>query len=400
MPTILDLLEIPQTKNNQGVSLLPRMFGFRQNSLRLEALIENYLPYFNFGYAALEGLRTGEYKYINAPEPELYDLQADNREYRNLFQKKTRTAVRFEAEYRKLRKASAGPNADKFEQVDMDEETKDRLRALGYVWAPSGSKTGAKKERKDPKLMIDFMTALNRVGEMIRRESWDQAEEFLKVLLQQDPENLMAWQKLAMIYNKTNNTDGALEVNKKIMELNPDFLQPHLQMARLYIRKALSTADKDARKAQFDQAIGEIQVVLSKDNRHVQAKSDLGACYFTMGDYAQAEEVLRKGLTENPGYSYLHYNLGATLAEQGRYSEAEAEYQQALTLQKNDPDFYFSLAKLYDKLGDKKRTKEYKDQGTVAAQKLREAEKEAVEGPVGDQTQGVGPAKGRRRQAH
>jgi arylsulfatase A-like enzyme len=66
MPTILDLLEIPQTKNNQGVSLLPRMFGFRRNSLKLEALIENYLPYFNFGYAALEGLRTGEYKYINA----------------------------------------------------------------------------------------------------------------------------------------------------------------------------------------------------------------------------------------------------------------------------------------------------------------------------------------------
>ena len=400
MPTILDLLEIPQTKNNQGVSLLPRLFGFRQQTQHLQALIENYLPYFNFGYASLEGLRTGDYKYINAPEPELYDLKADVREYRNLFQQKPRTAARFEADYQKLRRASAGPNADKFEQVDMDEETKDRLRALGYVWASSNSKSGAKKERKDPKLMIDFMTALNRVGEMIRRERWDQAEEFLKALLQQDPGNLMAMQKLALIYNKTNNTDGAIEVNKKMIENNPDFLQPHLQLARLFIRKALAARDQDGRKAQFDQAIGEIQYVLAKDNRHVQAKSDLGACYFTMGDYARAEEVLRKALTENPRYPYLYYNLGATLAEQGRYADAETEFQKALSLQKNDPDFYFSLAKLYQKTGDKKRAQEYREGGVLAAKKLAEAEKEAVEGPVGDQPQGAGPAKARRRPAH
>jgi arylsulfatase A-like enzyme/Tfp pilus assembly protein PilF len=395
MPTILDLLEIPQTKNNQGVSLLPRMFGFRQQTQHLKALIENYLPYFNFGYASLEGLRTGEYKYINAPEPELYDLKADVREYRNLFQQKPRIAAKFEADYQTLRHASAGPNADKFDQVDMDEETKDRLRALGYVWASSGSKSGPKKERKDPKLMIDFMTALNRVGEMIRKERWDQAEEFLKALLQQDPGNQMALQKLALVYNKTNNTDGAIEVNKKLMENNPDFLQPHLQLARLFIRKALATPEKDkvGRKAQFDQAIGEIQVVLAKDKRHVQAKSDLGACYFTMGDYAKAEEVLRQVLTENPRYPYLHYNLGATLAEQKHYAEAETEFQKALSLQKNDPDFYFSLAKLYQKMGDPKRVQEYRDGGLLAAKKAAEAEKEAVEGPVDDQPPGVGPAK-------
>ena len=406
MPTILDILQIPQTKNNQGVSLLPRMFGFEKDTAHLEALVENYLPYFNFGYASLEGIRTSDYKFINAPERELYDLRSDPREYKNLFQKETRTAAKLEAEYLTLRQAVAGPNADKFDQVEMDEETKDRLRALGYVWTSGSSKTAAKKERKDPKLMIDFMTALNRVGDMMRRESWGQAEDFLKVLLQQDPDNLMAWQKLAMVYNKTNNNPGAIEVNKKLIELNPDFLQPHLQLARLYIHQALGTAAKDQRQARFEQAIGEIQYVLTKDKRYVQAKSDLGACYFTMGNYTLAEDTLRQAIAESPRYPYLHYNLGATLAEQGRYPEAEVEFQQALALQKSDPDFYFSLAKLYDKLGDKKKAQEYKEGGALAAKKLAEAEKEAVEGPVGDQPPGVGPAKGtapkgkRHRPAH
>lgn len=394
MPTVLDILEIPQTPNNQGVSLLPRIFGLKQDIRHLTAFIENYLPYFNFGYAGIEGVRTAEYKFINAPEPELYDLSKDNREYRNLFQKKKRTAEKFEVAYHELRQAVAGPNADQFDQVEMDEETKDRLRALGYVWASGESASKEKKERKDPKLMIDFMTALNRVGDMIRKEQWDRAEQFLKLLLVKDPENLMAIQKLALVYNKTNNVDGAIDTLKRLIELNPEFLQPHLQLARQYIHKALMAQDKAGQKGFFDQAIGEIQFVLDKDNRYVQAKSDLGACYFTMGEFDLAEETLRRALLENPKYSYLHYNLGATLAEQGRYREAEEEFQKALSLQKNDPDFYFSLAKLYDKTGEKKKSREMRSQGIEVAKKLKEAEKEAVENPAGDQPEpGQGPVK-------
>jgi hypothetical protein len=65
-----------------------------------------------------------------------------------------------------------------------------------------------------------------------------------------------------------------------------------------------------------------------------------------------------------------------------------------LNLQKNDPDFYFSLAKLYDKTGEKKKSREFREQGIEVAKKLKEAEKEAVENPAGDQPEpGQGPVK-------
>ena len=49
-----------------------------------DAFGETYYPYYHFGWSPLVYVRSGRYKYIDAPRPELYDLRDDPRETRNL----------------------------------------------------------------------------------------------------------------------------------------------------------------------------------------------------------------------------------------------------------------------------------------------------------------------------
>ena len=53
------------------------------SELGLEAYAEAVYPRFHFGWSDLRTLRAGRYKYIEAPRPELYDLQNDPGEQQN-----------------------------------------------------------------------------------------------------------------------------------------------------------------------------------------------------------------------------------------------------------------------------------------------------------------------------
>jgi hypothetical protein len=77
VPTILDGLGLP-AGGHDGVSLL------RHPPEERVLYMETLAPRLNHGWSALYGVRRGRLKYIQAPTPELYDLDADPREARNL----------------------------------------------------------------------------------------------------------------------------------------------------------------------------------------------------------------------------------------------------------------------------------------------------------------------------
>ena len=76
MPTILDLLGLPITECD-GVSL--RLASNSDRAVYMETLA----PQLNHGWSPLFGLRRYWDKYIEAPQPEYYDLQTDWREMTN-----------------------------------------------------------------------------------------------------------------------------------------------------------------------------------------------------------------------------------------------------------------------------------------------------------------------------
>ncbi len=85
----------------QGVGLLPLLLGKTTNSTTGATYCETHYPN-EFGWSTLRALRTGQYKYINAPKPELYDLARDPEENQNLYQTKPAVALDLKAKLNNL----------------------------------------------------------------------------------------------------------------------------------------------------------------------------------------------------------------------------------------------------------------------------------------------------------
>ncbi|MGD0578956.1 MAG: sulfatase, partial [Bryobacteraceae bacterium] len=97
-PTILDFLHLPAPRTFEGRSLLGAIDSAAPGPVAVYS--ETLYTHDAFGWAALRGLRLGAYKYIEAPTPELYNLQADPRELNNLLRGAPPQAV---AEAKRLR---------------------------------------------------------------------------------------------------------------------------------------------------------------------------------------------------------------------------------------------------------------------------------------------------------
>jgi arylsulfatase A-like enzyme len=131
MPTLLDLLGIPAPRTD-GVSLVELLTGKRR-TLDLEAYSESEYPR-RLGWSPLRAVRDGRFKLIEAPRPELYDLERDPFEQRNVYVERPATAAAMRRRLQTLSTthSTAGLGASKWPAA-TPARFEDQLAALGYV---------------------------------------------------------------------------------------------------------------------------------------------------------------------------------------------------------------------------------------------------------------------------
>ncbi|MGE5200118.1 MAG: sulfatase, partial [Rhodospirillaceae bacterium] len=81
VPTILDAAGLPP-HDTDGVSLLPLLRG--RGLAPRDLYAETFAPLFDFGWSSLRSVRSGPWKFIAAPSPELYDVSSDAGEQHDL----------------------------------------------------------------------------------------------------------------------------------------------------------------------------------------------------------------------------------------------------------------------------------------------------------------------------
>jgi arylsulfatase A-like enzyme/Flp pilus assembly protein TadD len=91
--------------------------------------METVATQLDFGWSALLGVRSGRFKYIRAPRPELYDLARDPGETRNRAADEPALAAELDG---LLERHLAGPSRPP-STVELPEEDRARLRSLGYL---------------------------------------------------------------------------------------------------------------------------------------------------------------------------------------------------------------------------------------------------------------------------
>ncbi|HEY3380395.1 MAG TPA: sulfatase-like hydrolase/transferase [Vicinamibacterales bacterium] len=373
-PTVLDLMGLPSPKGIAGVSLTPLMNGSR-TTLDLEGYAEALYPLHHFGWSELRAWRAGRYKAIDAPRPELYDLERDPHETTNLYAERRTMADGMIARLREKEKDTPSAESASKPTPEVDPEARARLAALGYVGSFVATVTGPKSDRADPKDKIELFNLMTDAREVAKDEkSFERVVAMYRKVVADDPNVIDAWFNLGNVYYRNGKHEEAISYFKRALELKPDYDLPVINMANAYRRMGKDDAALagyehyltiDPKNAHVRYQVGEIYLdkgdetraeqnfkqALEIDPKEASALNALGVIAFTHGDLATAEREARAALDIKKDVRLAHYNLALIAEERHDLAAAETEYRKELELHPNAYKAAFNLGRLYERVG-------------------------------------------------
>jgi arylsulfatase A-like enzyme/Tfp pilus assembly protein PilF len=309
LPTVLGALGLPPA-DVDGVSLLPLVKGGSIAPRDLYA--ETFAPLYDFGWSSLRSVRSGGWKYVAAPSPELYNVALDAGEERN---EAGRDAARERDLAARVAKYSGPePPAQAAQGDALDAESRGRLGALGYVTSgPSASMGG----RPDPK---DRREQAARMAQVVTGELQGAAlRAALQAIVAEDPRNGQAQMRLGYAFADAGDLARAERHFNAALAASMPTADVHLGLALCYV--------STGRPREAAQAL-EVARRIEPGNPVVDA--NLGALALEAGDARQAVEYIGAALQIDPDLHQARFNLARALARQGLRTEALAEAQALL----------------------------------------------------------------------
>ena len=138
LATVADAVGLRGVTPPEGTLSLVRLAtGEKAPPRRL--LAETFYPRIRFGWSELRSLVDGSWQYIDAPKPELYDLETDPGEKKPLDDPELATLGRIlEMSYRAIPSTAEEGSAEETKpgaprKPEIDDATVDKLKALGYM---------------------------------------------------------------------------------------------------------------------------------------------------------------------------------------------------------------------------------------------------------------------------
>jgi choline-sulfatase len=280
----------------------------------------------HFGWTAIHSLRDGSWKYIDGPDPELYQLTADPGERDN---RRTTRADTASGMGRVLQALASRDQAPPTGAASSD--VAERLRSLGYVSGRvelgaagrAGGAGGAGGAGADPKREIvryeAYVKAFNDSLAALETGRAHEAEIGFRRLAREFPLAFEPHQYLARALGARHATADAIAELDLAIQLSP-------REAVLYFDAARTLADG----GQFDRAFVRIA-----DGRRLEPASFYGALTEGLvaraaGQADRAARAFRDAIQMNPTLAVAHLELGQLAESRGDRDAARREYQLAL----------------------------------------------------------------------
>jgi len=336
-PTVLALAGIDSTARVHGRSLVPAMLG--KPLAEAAAYSESMTPALQFGWSPLRSMRAGRYAFIEAPRPELYDLQADPGETTNIVGERPAVAAGMSRELAALTEET-GRDAPAPEPANLDRETMERLAALGYVGTPGPSATVRPDGGlADPKDKLAAFTAVQEAGALIADGEHEQAARLLEAAIRGEPDMPQALLMLGSCYTELGRRNKARSKFDQVLRKDPQSVQALIGMANVLLEDG-----------QADDVVALCRRTLSIDPRNTQAYTLLGDVYIGRHEPSKALPYLEKAVEIQPKITQNRLNLAACLVEVRQLPRAQALLQEILAAQPGFPGAQFNLGVLYEEL--------------------------------------------------
>jgi arylsulfatase A-like enzyme/tetratricopeptide (TPR) repeat protein len=341
MPTVLNAVggEIPETV--QGESFLPLMLGGEEEDDRL-VYSETYWPRYHYGWSELKFLRKGQYKFIDAPKPELYDVFDDPGEVENLVNSKATLGHEMKSELTGLIEQYSAEGIENAEPQKIDNDSLVKLQALGYIGSFRASSKGKGERLADPKDKIELYNDIKMAQFLVTEEKTEQAEDAIKDVLERDPSVLEARYILGNIFTKQEKYEDAIEEYKKALSVDQEYYDAIFGMALAY-----------RKYGKMEEAIVGFKRLIDIDPKDTKPYFHLSDIYGEQGEIDEAISHLKSAVTLDPEAPVYHNQLGALYLKKNMYNEAEKEIQTALSFERSVPlqNAHFNLGLLHEARG-------------------------------------------------
>lgn len=355
MPTVLELAGVPPGGQMDGESVAPLLRGESRRDPP-PAYGESWYPQLHFGWSRLRSLRVGEWKYVDAPRPELYDLRSDKAEAKNVIAERASVAARMADELDAVEKSFGA--AATVTSPQPDAETIARLRSLGYVGlaAPS-SGSGRGPDPKDKILELrEFKTLLIRAGDDLAARRPDAAIAKLKRAIALNERAYDAHVMLGSAYQQKGMLEQAVGEFDAAALLNAGAAAPHLLAAEAFLahgalQRAMERVERAAtlepgsgevaamrgrifeRAGRGQEALAAFQRAVTLNPANLSSRGRLAGVAMNLQRFDLAEPQLRLLLERKYQPSRTHFALGKLAEARGDKATAATEYRRALAIE-------------------------------------------------------------------
>jgi len=384
LPTVCDLLGLPKPLSAQGDSLRPLLEGKRRKAkpIYFEALD----GYINLGAAPLRGIIDSGKKFIDSPIPELYDLETDFDETKNLAPGTDLSAFK----KRLAEKMTRDSSSARIQTVrKTDRETRERLQSLGYAAAAVVQTKTSYDARDDLKTLLPLNQKLMTAARLGQDKKLTDGVRLVEEVIKARKDYTRAYSQLSDLYFSLGQKDKWLQTLERGFNANPD----NFVMASAYgialaetgnldrgieiLGKSLALFDGDPKvwdtlgvaywkKGDYAKALEHLNAALALAPQDAIINSDLGNFYVAWGLATRAPEHIQKSLPYfqkaiaiDPSLASTHNGLGGALKIIGESDAAVANWEKAAQLDPNYDLPVYNLAVAYLEKGDKARALAY-----------------------------------------
>lgn len=336
LPTVWNSLGLPREELPpvSGISLLPVVTG--KAPAHRWVYHESLVADLEYGASELRGYQDKRWKYIRAPRPELYDLQNDPKELKNLAGREGDRMRAMEASLDSLLRREPGARAP----VAMDAETIEKLRSLGYVAGGAAPSTGGSKP--DPKEMNWAIEAVLNAGTLAASYRPADALRAIDSVLAVYPKIPTAQRLRGTCLTRLGRGADAVKAYDQAMaDCGGCAEAPRLKQERL---SALVSAGRNR------EALKDVEALL-KENPKEQGRNLIhGEILNALGNAEGARQAFVREAGFYPRDPAPLVKLGILETGRKRPVEAEKAYRKALEINPRDVDALVMLSELMDNL--------------------------------------------------
>ena len=348
-PTILQRAGMQPPSDLPGQSLLGPL---KANDTYFESLSASL----NRGWAPLTGLIQQQVKYIDLPLAELYDLDADPAEQKNLLTERRR-------EVASARKLLAGMAVPPKSNRDMSPEEEAQLRSLGYV-SGRAIDTPATVEN-DPKNLVHVDNQLHEVIDNFHRGNVQEALQLARRLVAENPDMASGRELFAFLLQHVELVDEAIDVLARLAAEGRASDAARTQLALLLTetgRPAEAAGILGAMVARAPnadmlngygialadqgrprEAVEQFRRALELDANNAPAWQNLGIVALRTNDVRTAQDYLGRALALNPRLPLALNTLGVTYARQNDMPRALEAWKRSVALDPKQYDALFNI---------------------------------------------------------